>query len=1310
MRFFRDGPDIDDELLEQRDEGKVVFICGSGVSQAGGLPSFVELTRHVIDSLHPPDGSEICRAFEPWRHGALVSAKTPLDQIYDLLIDEYDEVHSLMAEKLYADGNACAGKHDLLLKISSDRQGKPQIVTTNFDDLFEKALARCPQIENRFCYPRLPDLQENDPVAGIAYLHGRLKKPGEIDEDEINNQVVLSSTDFGAAYLADGQATRFICSLVRRYTVVFIGYSAEDPLMGYLLRGLKKHDLHQSPRLRLYAFDKGAHADIEAKWQRLGVKVISYGSHPILWKTIKAWAERATDPPEWKKKAVRMARKGPRELEPHERGQVAHLIGTDSGAELFAAAEFSLPAEWLCVFDAQYRVCEGRQSGGEEGGVLFEYALDGELPLPAGEAFPHLPNFLGWRRPGDGDPADSLHLDIPEPDCFGNDLSPRLNHLKQWIGKSMNQPITAWWVASKKCIHPQLLGLLEENLQQSACLCPAARCQWGRILECHRDRRRLEWESEWDMFKGQIRDNEWGENIVRRYENLAAPFLIHHLTPFPCIEDFSNMSWDAFSSGGIVTWETKFPSFKNLDDSRTPKEKELLEVFGIAERHMLQAIELLKVSEKHWFSFENSITCYPEEGVRDRYLRPCIVRSFDWFLRLFKKVISQRDAPDALKSRVLSWPKSDRFFFGILYLYALAQELFSDEEAGKEILRFPHEQFWSRHCRRDLLLLIKARWTGFSDDVKNDLAERILDGSGGACGAHEEERRQKSNEDAIRYARWMRANGLVLPEPAANRLEKLVSEAGWNEADAEDLARMGHENPACSEEPDKNEDLETILKLSPAEIMPRIERIRAEGDDFPRESDLFARLVEKCPKKALEALLKYDRREEHSCHYWEEIFRKWPGGGDDEEAFRTLQYHIRRMPCGLVRKINHGIAAWTEGNFRRMLDLDEDLAWETFDCVAKGLMSDNGSAAICDSKVKRIPGRRYRQVPIIEKAGRSPIGKITNCCLDAFLDAAEASSSSSRDVLKKFEIRLERLLDCPGNGGKHVTTIISSKLHELCDIDPNWTEAWIAPALGFDGHDAHAAWSGYFLANLNLPEENRISRAAKVFSQYKPILLRLLSADNGSEQDDGTNAVIMRHVTICFMRRENQGGGFAKKEIRDILRSIGDLGRREVVDHLNSIGQSNPNCWVGNVAPFIHDVWPRETRYKTGDLLFLWVDLLCRTGDAFPKVYKSLRPFLMRPSRTPPLCSFFLKKVLGEGGGGLAPIAEQARLYLDFLDRVIPVHPNEHDIPDELEKAMIRIKQSDESLARKQSFARLSELACRKRRHNMRIQTGSDGS
>ena len=52
MRFLDNGPAIPDELLHARDEGRVVFFCGAGVSRAKAkLPDFFGLAKKVMETL-----------------------------------------------------------------------------------------------------------------------------------------------------------------------------------------------------------------------------------------------------------------------------------------------------------------------------------------------------------------------------------------------------------------------------------------------------------------------------------------------------------------------------------------------------------------------------------------------------------------------------------------------------------------------------------------------------------------------------------------------------------------------------------------------------------------------------------------------------------------------------------------------------------------------------------------------------------------------------------------------------------------------------------------------------------------------------------------------------------------------------------------------------------------------------------------------------------------------------------------------------------------------------------------------------------
>ena len=62
MRFTENGPSIPDALLHARDEGRVVFFCGAGVSRArADLPDFLGLAESVISELGISSDSDACK-------------------------------------------------------------------------------------------------------------------------------------------------------------------------------------------------------------------------------------------------------------------------------------------------------------------------------------------------------------------------------------------------------------------------------------------------------------------------------------------------------------------------------------------------------------------------------------------------------------------------------------------------------------------------------------------------------------------------------------------------------------------------------------------------------------------------------------------------------------------------------------------------------------------------------------------------------------------------------------------------------------------------------------------------------------------------------------------------------------------------------------------------------------------------------------------------------------------------------------------------------------------------------------------------
>ncbi len=186
--------------------------------------------------------------------------------------------------------------------------------------------------------------------------------------------------------------------------------------MKYLLQGLNSADALEPDKL--FAFDRGEPDKVEAKWRDRGVTPIAYGGgsdHAALGDSLDAWAVRAEDPAAWRATVIDMARRGPRALAAHERGQVAHVARNNLGAKEFADAKPAPPAEWLAVFDGSVRTGDTFEGPGEARqsfDPLATYGLDDDAPRTIGEerkAGGGPENLLTWRY-GDSVQTDQIRL------------------------------------------------------------------------------------------------------------------------------------------------------------------------------------------------------------------------------------------------------------------------------------------------------------------------------------------------------------------------------------------------------------------------------------------------------------------------------------------------------------------------------------------------------------------------------------------------------------------------------------------------------------------------------------------------------------------------------------------------------------------------------------------------------------------------------------------------------------------------------------------------------------------------------------
>ena len=238
MRFLADGPSIPDELLVARDEGRVIFFCGAGVSRArASLADFFGLAQRVVETLGVISDSPAKRLIEEAREIDSITGMSGLisaDRVFGLLERELlvRDIQAAVAESLKPRPGVDLSAHRIMLDFAKGPDGKVRLVTTNFDLFLKPAMALC-DLGNHLVCLTLSTMK----ISKVLFTSMVVSTKTIV---ALTARVRLSSSEFGRAYLSDGWATQFIRSVLDRYFVVFLGYTADDPPVLYLLEALNR--------------------------------------------------------------------------------------------------------------------------------------------------------------------------------------------------------------------------------------------------------------------------------------------------------------------------------------------------------------------------------------------------------------------------------------------------------------------------------------------------------------------------------------------------------------------------------------------------------------------------------------------------------------------------------------------------------------------------------------------------------------------------------------------------------------------------------------------------------------------------------------------------------------------------------------------------------------------------------------------------------------------------------------------------------------------------------------------------------------
>ena len=1200
MRFLENGPSIPHELLTARDEGRVVFFCGAGVSRAkAGLPDFFGLAESVLRQLGVQEDNDAYLVLrKAWEIGddldvtGLISA----DRVFGLLEREFSiaDIQAAVARSLTPTDNPDLSAHQLILRVARTTDSKIQLVTTNFDRLFDD----CAHNKTVYQPPRLPNPSRFDDLDGIVYLHGRVNETYSCAEGD---GFILSSSDFGYAYLSEGWATEFFREIVRNYVVVFVGYSADDPPIHYLLEGLRRI---QSSSRRIYAFQAQESGEAVARWLHKGVEAIPYSpdnSHSSLWETFELWAQRADAPHEWRQNTIKAAMSGPANLKAFQRGQIAHVVSTKDGAREFS--ESSPPAEWLCVFDPACRFAKPEKLDwyDPESAVIDPFVLYGldsdavperadptehfvkrEIPVDAWDAFSK--NSLDYQNPSDESlPAVRGYRAKNYPR-----LSKRLEWLGAWIGQVANQPATVWWFARQDALHSHYRHVIRWKLDRiHEQVDPVIRKAWRYLLEVAKDIH-SEPRREWYGLKRQIDLDGWGPFEVRQLTEITRPYFkvspALMAKPSPPPKDVELRLWD------LVRIEVECPVLPR--DADIPDDWLELAISEMRQ-NIARAIRLCEeVDAMHRFHISPIV---PEDDPeisdigRNEGLSGCVLQ----FASLFDRLI-ELDV-DSARRELATWPTNDDTAFCRLRIWVGGKpDLTTGNGLYQTIKGLSTDVFWDDDHQRDLLLVMAKRWSDISERSRKQIENRLLSGP-----------EQWEGEDATAYAernarrtlgrlQWLANKGCTFTFDLDNEISKRSALVpNWKPEYAETIAdsrevRVGFVQTNTDHSILANEPIDTLLA--------KAQEMAGKSGIF-RENDPFAGLCTERPQRAYLAIVRAAKSKQYPVWAWKKFLDSPARDSDDATLMAAIAERIAQLPDNVLRDLLYPCSYWLKRVAKSILK-DSPKSFEKACTRLMDILQLDPKKN--QSAILRSSGGR----DLAMEALNSPAGHIAMSILeDPRLEHAEDSL-----VQTESWNQLARLLSIGGESRRQAIVMMCHHLRWLVHVNQEWTEQHLLVILDKDDDDdKQALWAG-FLWNARIGEPN-------FYLRLKPGLLQLAKSQNTARRGH-VQSLAYLVMQGWIPPRENVAPLVSDVEFRDVLLHAGDDFRSNILWQierwLDSESGDNFDASLECAKRFFTDVWPRQMSVKTPTMTVRLCEMLLSNKRGFTILSPAVLPLLTK--------------------------------------------------------------------------------------------------
>ena len=1265
MQFVRHGPDIPERLLQAHEGGRVVFFCGAGISYPARLPGFAGLVSKIYEALAvTPDAVQ---------RAAIKAGQfdTAIGLLEAEIVGGRETVRRALAGILTPDLSAqnAIATHDALLTLAKcrngqTRNGQTRLITTNFDRLFEEVIAAKSLPIERFKAPLLPVPKNR--WDGLVYLHGLLSAAPTASELD---RLVVSSGDFGLAYLTERWAARFVSELFRNYTVCFIGYSINDPVLRYMMDALAADRLLGESPPEMFAFgsfSKGKEAERANEWRAKNVTPILYrehNRHAYLHKTLRAWAESYRDGVRGKERIViesAMARPLASTKQDYFIPRMLWALGDPGGlpAKRFAELDPVPSLDWLePLSEERYRHAD-----------LARFAVP---PMPIAD---DKLTFSLIRRPSPYPLAPWMSLADAVARRSGWDKG--MEYLARWLIRHLNDPaLLLWFTKHGGQLHDNLIRLIDSrlddlarierdgNTEELARICegapnaipsPLMRTLWRLPLT---GRVKL-WQHDFDLYRWRERFKRDGLTATLRLDlremltprvSLRQPYRWHaedgESREPKRIKDL--VEWDIVLSTAHI-----HSSLRDLpgDGRWNASLPELLSDFTALLRDALDLMRELGGAEDRSdlsYMHQPSISKHPQ----NRHFR-------DWtaLIDLTRDawLATAAQSPARAAHMAQAWWHTPYPLFRRLAFFAAAQgDVIPKRQALDWLLADDHWWLWSMETQREAMRLLVALAPSLDAVMLQELEQAVLAGPP-----------REMFKDDIEPERWTRIvdrkiwlqlakmadAGAVLGEEGRARLRGLSAQyPEWTlAADQRDefpywmeSGWVGNRDPWRDfvSIPRSRRGVLNYLIANP--VLPE-----SKQDDWrERCKDSF--------QATAYALCHLARRDNWPIDRWRDALQAWSGEALQSRSWHFMAPVLADSPDDLLQTLGQAFSRWLQAIATTFEGHEENF----FALARRILAQDHPDGVDTDDPIGR--------------AINHPVGHVTTALLRWWYRRSLEDGQGLPEELKPM---FTELCDTRIEKFRHGRVVLAEHVITLFRVDREWATQHLLPLFDWQRSDAEAraAWQGF----LGSPR------------RYRPLMEMLKPAFLDTARHYAALGQLgMQYASLLTFSALDRGDTFTTAELAAATCSLPPDGLREaaqaLVGALEAAGEQRADYWTNRVAPYLHTVWPK-TRDKLSPAIAESLGRLCvAAGDAFPEALRLLRTWLQPPAHPDYLVHLLHQANL------CSRFPEPA---LDFLDLIIG--DQSQWPPSDLGACLDAIRTSAPGLETDPRFERLKTYLC----------------